>query len=160
DRSQQNPQCAARLGAYDLFIYGPQVSGDVSAVLRVLPLQIRGDVGQFRLRLRERRSGPQAAHRPQNLRAALVQISSLRRYGGDEFGLLRRQRELEAGRQNADDCEGLSIQIELPPQRGFGAAQSALPKLMTDDDHSFGAALFFSDLKIAASEQVDFEKRK
>src|SRR5262245_63551336 len=160
DRAEQYPQCAARLGANDLFIHRRQVSGDVAVVLRILALQIRGDVGQLRLPLRERQALPQAADRPQNLRAALIKVPSLCRDGGYEFGLFRGQRELEAGRQNADDGERLSIQIEPPPQRGLGAAQSVLPILVADDYHSFGAALLFLDPKIAASERLDLEKRQ
>src|SRR5262245_51089984 len=129
-------------------------------ILRILPLQIRGDVGQLRLRLRERHALPQAANRPQNLRAALVQIPSLRRDGCYEFGLLRAQRELEARGQNADDGERLSIQCKLPPQRRVRAAQSVLPELMADDDHSFGASLLLLDLKIAASDRVDLDERQ
>src|SRR5262249_12744140 len=159
-RSQQHPQSAAHLRSYNLFIHGRQVSGDVSVMLWILQLQTRGDVGQLRLRLRKCHALPQAANRLQNLRAALVQVSSLRCDGGYEFGLLRGQRQLEAGRQNADDGERLSIQCKLPSQRRIGAAQSVLPKLMADDDHSFGAALLFLDLKIAASDRFDLDERE
>src|SRR5262249_898665 len=160
DRPEQYPQSPASLGAYDLFIHWRQVSGDVAVVLRILPLQIRGYVGHLRLRLCERHALPQAADGPQDLRAALIKIPSLRRDGGYEFVLFRGQRELEAWRQNADDGEWLAVQIELPPQRRVGAAQAALPKLMADDAHSFTVALLFLALKIAASEQFDFEKRQ
>src|SRR6185312_10576815 len=110
-RAEQRPQCAARLCAYDLFINRSKVSGDVTAVLRILALQIRGDVGQLRLRLSERLALPQAANRPQNLRAALIQIPTLSRDGGYELGLLRGQRKLESGRQHPNDGERLAIQI-------------------------------------------------
>src|SRR5215510_1538176 len=103
---------------------------------------------------------PQAADRPQDLRAALIQIPSLRSDGGYEFVLFRGQRKLKAWRQNADDGERLAIQIEPPPKRRVGAAQAALPKLMADDDHPFSAALLFLDLKIAAQERFDLEKRQ
>src|SRR5262249_2627690 len=160
DRPEQYPQCAARLEAYDLFIHGRQVSGDVAVVLRILPLQIRGNRGHLRLRLCERHALPQAADRPQDLRAALIKIPSLRRDGGYEFDLFRGQRELKTRRQNADNGERLAIQIEPPPKRRFGAAQAALPKLMADDDHPFSAALLFLDLKIASQERFDIEKRQ
>src|SRR5215510_11537363 len=142
DRPEQYPQSAARFGAYNLFIHGRQVSGDVAVVLRILPLQIRGNVGQLRLRLCERHALPQAANRPQDLRAALIKIPSLRRDGGYEFVLFRSQRELKAWRENADDGERLAIQIEPQPERPFSAA------------------FLFLDLKIAAQERFDLEKRQ
>src|SRR4030095_3746183 len=85
---------------------------------------------------------------------------SLSRDCGYQFGLFRRQRELETGRQNADDGERPAVQGKLPSQRGLAAAQAVLPKLMADDDHSFGAAFLFLNLEIAASERFDFEERK
>ena len=55
---------------------------------------------------------------------------------------------------------GSAIQSQLLPERGLVAAQSVLPKLMADDDHSCGAALLLFNLKIAASERFDLEERQ
>src|SRR5262249_79385 len=135
--------------------HGRQVSGGVPVVLRILPLQIRGDVGQLRMRLRERYAWLQTANRFQNQRAALIQVPSLPRDGGYEFGLFRGHPELEPGPQDAAEGERPAIQRKLPPQRGLVAAQAVLPELMADDDHSFCAALLFLNLEIAASDRFD-----
>src|SRR6266508_7021340 len=141
----------------------PQVNGYVVGV-GILPAQTRGDGFHFAGGLRERYARFEQRHRAQITKSASLRhihaLIPFRRKPQRWWPRLRLVGILKPLRRNADDGVTLAVDRGVAAHEIIGAAETALPQTVTDDDDGRMAGLFISRRKQAPALGVKTENVK
>ena len=150
----EHPQCQPRLGADQIQTQWDDADASVPFDRRQLIVEAAGDVAHLRLGLLERHGRSKSSNDEPRLSATNALAGTVRLPH-----VCIEPRDLEIGREDADDLGGKPVEHEGRAERIVRARESRVPEAMADEDQPLPLLGFFGR-KATSLRRMDTEERE